>query len=501
MLKGILFVLATLCSLALHLSLRHYIPDDAYIHFRVVRNFVDFGEPYFNPGQPVYVSSSPLWTLILSLLKLILVEPSLLAIAAVLNSFLLVGVAAVWGGLGWKLTQDKKLGYIIGVAVGLHCLLVSVSLMETPLALLLGGASLWSYRELRGLSVVLSTLATCVRPEFTLLTAMIILVNAHQDWRRGFKLLLVSFVSSLPVLIYVLSYFGTIVPHGMVAKSVVYEIGPTLVLLQVLDGITSFTANLTGPSIVYAYLLVMLLLAISVIFLSGQKLAAFFRLEHYLLLCFAGCLLLSHFIHRAFVFPWYVPMFSVPVLFVALQGLRITKGVVYLTLGIGLVLPSVLASSGVGLAALGFRAYHPAFMMDARSRTLLHYARQLQEKGCQKVLVPEIGATGYGFPGEIIDAVGIASPEILPFYSKSTTEHRRSTEPGAVPLELFLVKGPDCALGFERFMKELLGSNTVGSNYTIERHPPLLPDDLEALGHKPYYFGELILLSRKKTKD
>src|SRR5512133_1972289 len=40
--------------------------EDAFIHFRIARNLAETGQPYFNVGERVMGSSSPLWTVLLA---------------------------------------------------------------------------------------------------------------------------------------------------------------------------------------------------------------------------------------------------------------------------------------------------------------------------------------------------------------------------------------------------------------------------------------------------
>jgi hypothetical protein len=56
-------------SLILYLNwhFRFDLSDDAYIHMRIAHNLLRTGHPYFNPGERVMVTSSPVWTLLLSL--------------------------------------------------------------------------------------------------------------------------------------------------------------------------------------------------------------------------------------------------------------------------------------------------------------------------------------------------------------------------------------------------------------------------------------------------
>ena len=58
--------------IALHIRLYQYAYDDAYIHFRIARNLLDNGAPYFNENEAVKVSTSSGWTVMLSVvLKII----------------------------------------------------------------------------------------------------------------------------------------------------------------------------------------------------------------------------------------------------------------------------------------------------------------------------------------------------------------------------------------------------------------------------------------------
>ena len=45
-----------------------YAEDDAYIHFRIARNFAQYDRPYFNLNEPVYATSAISWTLLVAFL-------------------------------------------------------------------------------------------------------------------------------------------------------------------------------------------------------------------------------------------------------------------------------------------------------------------------------------------------------------------------------------------------------------------------------------------------
>src|SRR5512141_500160 len=62
---GPLLIFAVL--LVPHIALRNYVFDDTYIQLRIARNLIEHGQPYFNPGEAVNGSSSPVWTVIVAM--------------------------------------------------------------------------------------------------------------------------------------------------------------------------------------------------------------------------------------------------------------------------------------------------------------------------------------------------------------------------------------------------------------------------------------------------
>lgn len=65
---AVFWVGVCLLSLFVHLRLFPYAEDDAYIHFRIARNFAQYDRPYFNLNEPVYATSAISWTLLVAFL-------------------------------------------------------------------------------------------------------------------------------------------------------------------------------------------------------------------------------------------------------------------------------------------------------------------------------------------------------------------------------------------------------------------------------------------------
>jgi len=84
------FAGSTALTLFLNWHLRFDLGDDAYIHLRIAHNMIRTGHPYFNLGERVMVTSSPVWTLLLVLNELVFGARNILW----MWNALFVGVAA-----------------------------------------------------------------------------------------------------------------------------------------------------------------------------------------------------------------------------------------------------------------------------------------------------------------------------------------------------------------------------------------------------------------------
>jgi hypothetical protein len=121
------------------LALRALLPacpcDDAYISFRVAQNTALGKGMVFNPGEPIYVSTSPLWVLLLAGLRFVVGDVPLAArILGVLSEGLLLIAMVHYGrrsGLG---TTAALLAAVLLVTNPVF-LLTSFSGMELPLFL------------------------------------------------------------------------------------------------------------------------------------------------------------------------------------------------------------------------------------------------------------------------------------------------------------------------------------------------------------------------------
>jgi hypothetical protein len=104
----------------------------------------------------------------------------------------------------------------------------------------------------------------------------------------------------------------------------------------------------------------------------------------------------------------------------------------------------------------GLTARNPALYRDyetgARVRQYLRIGADLFALFPHAVLMTsEIGGLGWAFPGRIIDAAGLVSPECLTYHPMRVPEERPSGDVGAIPPRAVRDLAPDLVVSMETF--------------------------------------------------
>jgi hypothetical protein len=154
--------------------------DDAYISFRVAQNLAAGNGMVFNLGEAAYVSTSPLWVILLAAFRS--VTGDVVLAAAVLGTFfeMLAAVSLVW--LGTSLRQGVAVGVIAALLLCTNpvFLLSSFGGMETSLYLYLLCLSLGLLvRERFLLAATVAALAVWARFDGLLLYGMVVAWILH----------------------------------------------------------------------------------------------------------------------------------------------------------------------------------------------------------------------------------------------------------------------------------------------------------------------------------
>ncbi len=192
--------------------------DDSWIHLRLARNLAEGHGFSYNPGVPVAGSTAPLWTLLLAGGFALLGSHPFLAkaagiLAALATALLVRGLAGRWTGNRW-------LGLLAGAITAIAGPLVwgALSGMEVSLAALLVTAALLSHTDGREwTTAVLLGLAALARPEAVLLVPLV--WSARRiTWRRTGILLGVPMACVGPWILFNLLTAGTPLPATAAAK-------------------------------------------------------------------------------------------------------------------------------------------------------------------------------------------------------------------------------------------------------------------------------------------
>lgn len=300
MVSALVFLCVDLMGVLWHGLYPYMIVDDAYIHFRIAEQYASTGQPYFNTGEAVMATLSPLWTVLLTLLAFLpgemafkvfaLVEVPVLAGVIVLSflAFRAFGVTANWA-----------LGYAAGVFILLYG--VGLNLMETPLAVLMVLLALLAFVARHPVWPIFAVAASFIRYE---MSVVFLALAAYQVFvlRDALKPALFALITGGVIVTWLYATFGTVIPNAMGIKSVVYDVPWDAFINSTLPG--------GRRALRLSLLLVVALLGY--LFLRARRRNSVRGTAMPLLLLMAGALILAAYAsRRAFLHEWYVPNYTV----------------------------------------------------------------------------------------------------------------------------------------------------------------------------------------------
>jgi len=432
-------VLVTLGALALYAGLlwpiRNSVTDDTYIHLVFAKHFRDGLGLVFNPGQPVFGTTSPLWSLGLGFLgrtgvdllwlartlSMLFGAASIVAFAMFLRRFLESwvseqGYGASRGELAWALGT-------IAFAGDVWLVRWSATGMETACATFLVTAGFAAYVMIRpwGNRVLLPaawwSLAALARPEASVLLVLLVLRVLMSASPGRVKLVRLGWVLLPMVLIhgvwlaYALSLYGTAVPATLAAKA----------------------AGGLGPRVF-----------LDLILRQGKAIIAGRGIELLVLVAFAPALVTRFWVRRADHFVPLGWLLGLPLLY-ALRGVpAISRYLVPLLplivayawgtlawLAAGSRRRPALAVAGLcvaGVLSLANSLYTytrfvvpqaDAFSQDVDGTlgALGRWCREHTPKGTE-IAMPDIGAFAYFADRPVVDLAGLVTPQITPLLQR-----------------------------------------------------------------------------------
>jgi len=406
-----LFFFAVATRVAFHF-ITGFTADDAYITFRFAENIAAAKGFVYNEGQPVFGSSTPLFTFLLSLLVSL---GARIQIGALVLSLAASGMTAV---IIYRLASYLRYGRFAWLPAGLYILwprslLTDVCGMETALfTLFIISAFYFQYRRLHVYALALATLATLTRYEGMLLLGPLLLVCCYREREMMLKYMAIPLSLLLPWAVFSYVYFGSVIPNSVGAKlalygrieqltgpeKLVYLMGWHNALTWVLTALVIWGGWWLNKKQNYGRLAAMWMLGMIAFFTLG----------------------------RTHVFSWYiVPIYPLYLLYAAagliamIESLKLSSNVSSRVKTYAAVPLLLLLLYGDKVKAEYYREYQQ--ILDEVHKSIGQYLNAHANED-DLIASEDIGYIGYYSGGKILDRDGLISPEVIP-YNESGRYH------------------------------------------------------------------------------
>ena len=430
----LLLLLATALSLTIFLARERLVAgaagfplDDSWIHLHFARNLAEGAGFAYNPGVPVAGSTAPLWTLLLAagacVVGASLVMAKTLGIVAAVGATLLLRRAA----LAWGASRPTALTAAIALCWSGPFVWGALSGMEVTLAALLVTVAMLALARDRLVPTALAgALATLARPEAIVLLPLLALARRPTAKRLAVFAAIVIVVL-VPFMAFCWATTGTPIPATASAK---VEGG----LVGRLIGIHE-PARLTWidrPVAFASEWVVWLARTHPVLPLTLPMIALAWRTSR--ALGIVGVILLVHPLAMALLAPYRGPGFQegrysihlLPVAILILCGAWTAVAAHFESHRSALASTLRVLYLAVALVTLVPAANRYAWGVQNINAMQVHLGHWVDEHlpRTASLAVNDIGAIAYVSRREILDLMGLATPEILPY--------RRQGEEGVI---------------------------------------------------------------------
>ncbi|MCX7013775.1 MAG: hypothetical protein NTW86_14685 [Candidatus Sumerlaeota bacterium] len=508
----VLLLLVTAVVGAISIRLVPFAYDDAYLHFRIAENFAELGKPYFNPEERVMATSSLLWTCVLALLYLTRIP--LIYIVALLNTGATVVGSLLWSRLLSRVVQKKfslsTLWIFRLVYIGI-LLPSSAGLMETPLAMALLGGCCLLLTQGRSLGSFLLALSIFTRPELIVFVPVLAAMQYVTHSGRILRHVICFVAPAVAFSLLSLFFFSTLQPQTMVAKQVIYTLPREQVFHDVLYSlipapeypilgmpVASRLQHAVFPLLSWAWMPgICFLLGFACCGVPWKSLSRSPRQRWILCMGLAALTIaFSYVMKHVHLHQWYVPLFSIPTVFFYFGTSQSSRAARVATLALA-VLP-ISTVVGYTLGASGCYRVMPGAASRARVQRYIEVGSLLHDlfPGA-RLMTSEIGGLGYGFKGEILDAVGLVTPGALKYHPITGSD----SGIGGIPLQFVEDENPEVIVSYPVFLSEVVGSPVMDSYCRISI-PAFSARWRRCIGEQGFWGGDsLYIYVRKDIAD
>jgi hypothetical protein len=464
--------------------------DDAYITFRYARNLLAGHGFVYNRGERVLGTTTPLYTALMAAEKLLLPSLDFSVLARWTNALADAGTAIVLALLCARLLDAPWLGLACASLWAVHPASVTFAIggMETSLYILLLMLTLSAYAAGHSVaSAVLCGIATLIRPDALLLAAPLF---AHMLWQRRripWRAGLAFAMVIAPWAAFATFYFGSPLPHSVAAKTAAYRLSPLSALVRLIQHYgTPFFGHqvLTSTWIGVGAVLYLVLSLIGGLALTRRE-RRLMPLALYPWLYFVVFA-----VRNPPMFEWYLvpmlPMYLLCILYgvrkVSMdlsealrphwadvsRAARITGAILWLAVATSLLLAwEVHPDHGPDRPAPEMAWFQLA---ELYRQTTLDLMADHPISPETVIAVGDIGIVGYISGAQILDTLGLVSPQSTDYYPLPAQAHVIIY---AVPAELILNQQPDYVILLEVYARNtLLQSPEFAAHYELCRSRP-----------------------------
>jgi len=511
-----------LLALAARLIPGPRIIDDSYITYRYARNILA-GEGFvYNPGEQVLGTTTPLYTLTLTALGILTggTDANFPVIAMLINAL----ADAITALLLWKL--GKSLGYkYAGAAAALVWAIAPFSVtfaiggLETSLYVLLLTVAVYTHAHNHNkLTALFAALSLLTRPDALILLAPLGLAHvisqvtsqksqitsrtlhsAHRTILSALRSTLTLSRELLPeILVFAIPttawftfatlYFGSPIPHSVLAKSLAYRLPQNAALVRLLQHYaTPFLGHLTFgiPWIGVGLVIYPFFSAIG----GHAALKANRRLWPWMI--YPWLYFAVYVIANPLIFRWYMTPPLLAFFFFILVGMEAFMGTLInkldqlaeargwhihfkrILLPLVILLPMALTLRGWDLnpdhgpaRPAPEMAWFKLELLYRQAAGILSAEIDLDTNSAPPVLAAgDVGVLGFFTPTRILDTVGLNSPQTLAYYPLDESYYAINY---AIPPDLIFDQKPDFIIILEAYGREgLLIDSRFEDRYTL----------------------------------
>ncbi len=419
--------------------------DDAYITFRYARNLLAGHGLVYNPGEQVLGTTTPLYALLMAFLGVFSggVHAPFPILAVGVNALADAATCALLIWLGYRLRHPWT-GYLSALAWSIAPWSVTFAIggLETSVYVFLLTATAAAYlAERPGLAAVCGALSLLTRPD-----ALILLLPlgadalwrvARRNWRWSVSERRLGILAVGLLLLwggFATGFYGSPVPHSLVAKSFAYHLAPSEAVVRLLQHYA--TPFLLHTRLGMLWVAVGLILYPFLFFVGVRRVlprhAALWPWFAYPWLYFAAFA-----VAHPLIFRWYLT----PPLAAYFFGILLGGETVFAAWRAGrrgisedaVRLWGALATAGVFLLSCGVPlstwVSHPDHGLNRPAPDMAWYKLELlyhraahlvmadAPVGSRPVLAAgDVGVLGYDTDWPILDLVGLNSPQSVPYY-------------------------------------------------------------------------------------